>query len=578
MNNHQLEKKYRRASEAVLAVAAFVFWAFAHAGALAWQEQFQLFLFDIDYLAERLARPGGTAAWLAEFLTQFYNNRFAGAALIAGALLLMRSLVGRLMADGGRFDLCFAITFVPSLTLWCLLSDENVLPAYTVALLAALAVSIAWPSNRTAHRVCCAIGMPLLYWLIGPLAILTAVLVGMKTARRTTTATAIVTAVGLAAYVIVCMVVVTHMVPYPLWRLADGLFYYRHIDGIFWRLAVPCLVTIIVVAAAPWLRERLTERKTLVAEGAMAVVAAGLLSLCFDATRYELIEYDYLVRTQQWNAIVEKSRKATPNKPFSVCATNLALAMTNQLGGHAFEVPQHGTEGLVPFFDRSYTKSMLLGEVSYQLGMINSAQRLMFEAMEALPDYRKSCRAVKRLAETNIINGQYKVAEKYLRMLCKTVFYRSWAKSQLALLGDEAAINTHRVYGRMRRIRLENDFLFSDTEIDKICGQLFVHCRDNMMALQYLMIYPLLCGDLGKFLDYYQFVNKNTLFYNPLMCQEAMAYIGMKRKVQMPRGVVNDIVARRFKAFAQTYSMDKNSPRLEEFRNTVWYYLMKEQR
>mgnify|MGYP000750805498 CR=1 FL=1 len=36
----------------------------------------------------------------------------------------------------------------------------------------------------------------------------------------------------------------------------------------------------------------------------------------------------------------------------------------------------------------------------------------MFEAMEAIPDYKKSGRAYMRLAETNLINGQYAVAAK----------------------------------------------------------------------------------------------------------------------------------------------------------------------
>lgn len=41
----------------------------------------------------------------------------------------------------------------------------------------------------------------------------------------------------------------------------------------------------------------------------------------------------------------------------------------------------------------------------------------MFEAMEAIPDYKKSGRAYMRLAETNLINGQYAVAAKYLLAL-----------------------------------------------------------------------------------------------------------------------------------------------------------------
>ena len=58
----------------------------------------------------------------------------------------------------------------------------------------------------------------------------------------------------------------------------------------------------------------------------------------------------------------------------------------------------------------------------------------MFEAMEAIPDYKKSGRAYMRLAETNLINGQYAVAAKYLRALQHTLFYKKWATNAMSYL------------------------------------------------------------------------------------------------------------------------------------------------
>jgi hypothetical protein len=42
--------------------------------------------------------------------------------------------------------------------------------------------------------------------------------------------------------------------------------------------------------------------------------------------------------------------------------------------------------------------------------MINDAQRIAFEAMEAIPKFRQSGRCLKRLAETNLINGPFESA------------------------------------------------------------------------------------------------------------------------------------------------------------------------
>ena len=53
----------------VLGIAVWLFWAVGYPHALAFREQFQLFLFDGDYFWGRMAQPGGLARWIAEFLT-----------------------------------------------------------------------------------------------------------------------------------------------------------------------------------------------------------------------------------------------------------------------------------------------------------------------------------------------------------------------------------------------------------------------------------------------------------------------------------------------------------------------------
>ena len=58
----------------VLGVSAYLFWSIGYPHAMGYQEQFQLFLFDYSYFAERIAVPGGLGTYVAEFLTQFYNG------------------------------------------------------------------------------------------------------------------------------------------------------------------------------------------------------------------------------------------------------------------------------------------------------------------------------------------------------------------------------------------------------------------------------------------------------------------------------------------------------------------------
>ena len=310
--------------------------------------------------------------------------------------------------------------------------------------------------------------------------------------------------------------------------------------------------------------------------GCMAVAVLGFVTvpLGYDAKKYELIEYDFLVRIKDWNGVIAKAERQTPDLPMSVTATNLALAMNNQLGERAFDFYQRGTEGLLPPFERNFATTQLMGEIYFYLGLVNTAQRCAFEAMEAIPDYNKSGRAVKRLAETNLINGQYEVARKYLQMLEKTIFYRPWAQRTLVLLGNEQAINSHRLYGTLRQYHLQDDFLFSEDELDKICGQLFMHNHKNLMAAQYLLLMPLLERDIPKLMSYAQYV-QSEINYHPRSCQEAIAFAYMQQHQQPPQGLVSPIVMSRMNDFARVYGSGSNSPELERFRNTVWYYMLK---
>ena len=537
-------------------LAVFLFWTFRYPFALTYQEQLQLFLFDGDFFCDRMAEPGGFARYIAEFLVQFYNGAAIGAAIIALLYMLAQRLTWRLMRS--KSEGSYPLSFLPVLMLWYAMGDESVMLTYTVALVIALGVMVAL--RKWIGWITAIILIPVLYWLIGPMVLLVALLMLPWTLM-----------VAALIYALALMLLSAHFLPFPMLRVMLGISYYRFPETLpYVLMAIPVVVALLV-----WLsrKDYLKWVPAVPAIVVLLILSAFFIPRGFNAKKYELIEYDHLVRVQNWNAIIAKAEKQMPDLPMSVSATNLALGMTNQLGDRAFDFYQRGSEGLLPKFERNFATTQLTGEIYYWLGLVNTAQRFAFEAMEAIPNYNKSARVVKRLAETNLINGQYKVAEKYLKMLEKTVFYRPWAQRTMALLGNEKAINEHPLYGTLRQYRLQEDFLFSDRELDKICGQLFVHNSQNQMAAQYLVMLPLLDNDMPRFMQYVQVV-QNKINYNPRHCQEGIAFAFMQQRQQPPRGVVSQLILQQMNEFAQAYSQDRNSPELNRFRNTVWYYLV----
>ena len=562
----------------VFGIAVFLFWRYRYPFALTYQEQLQLFLFDGDYFCERLSEPGGLVRYIAEFLVQFYNGVTFGALILAVLFMLIQRLTWRLMTTVNyqlstiNYQL-YPLSFLPALMLWYAMGDESVMLTYVVALVMALAVAlllrrlelvVLGKLEKLGNLVILGILLfliPLLYWLIGPMVLLVAALMLPLTV-----------AVVAVVYALALILLSAQYLPFPMSRVVLGISYYRIPEVLpYVLMAIPVVIILLV-----WLCRNVAEKQkkwVYVAELVVLVVGAVLIiPRGYDAKKYELIEYDYLVRTNQWNAIIAKAEKQMPDLPMSVSATNLALGMTNQLGERAFDFYQRGSEGLLPKFERNFATAQLTGEIYFHLGLVNTAQRFAFEAMEAIPNYNKSARVVKRLAETNMINGQYKVAEKYLKMLEKTVFYRPWAKRMMTMLGDEKVINGHPLYGQLRQYRLQEDFLFSETELDKICGQLFVHNPQNQMAMQYLMLMPLLDKDIPRFMSYVQVVQERAQ-YRPRSCQEALAFAFMQQRQQPPRGLISDMILQQMNEFSRIYSLDKNSPELARFKNTVWYYL-----
>ena len=561
----------------VLGVAVWLFWLLGHPQQLAYQEQFQLFLLGSDYLCTCLSVPGGLARWLGEFLTQFYNNPAYGATVLALLFMLLQRLSWQTLKHAGH--LFYPLSFLsPVVLLWYAMGDENVLLAYAVALLVALACCWAVSRVRVAAAFVVALaGMPLLYWLIGPMSMLTAAYMAVVLPLRAQTRRVALLSAGLTAVVMVALslVVSAHQLPYQLDHLMMGLCYYRVVTMLpVMLMAIPAVA--VVLAAAGSIRPM---KSTALKEGAMTAVvvllAVFLVPQGYDAKKAELMDYDFLVRTGQWQAIINKAERQMPDLPMSVSATNLALAMENQLGDRAFHFYQRGTQGLLPPFERNFATTMLTGEIYYNMGMVNTAQRMAFEAMEAIPNNAKSTRALKRLAETNLINGQYAVARKYLLLLQKTLFYGKWATQTMTLLGDEAKINAHPVYGRMRQLRLADNFLFSEQEGDKMCGQLFLHNTQNAVAMQYLLLWPLLQRDIPSFMQYVQVVQQRTS-YNPRHVQEAICYAFGQQQQRPPQELVDNMVQQQFLQFAKAFNQGgrQNTAQLQPFRNTVWYYLV----
>ncbi len=529
-----LFSKYWKLSLSILfGICVVWFWTIPYISVMSFQEQYQLFLFDTDYFMDHLLYPGGMAAYAGEFLTQFYFSPLVGACFLGLLYVLIQRLTWLLCRRNGVSDAWYPLTFVPSLMLWVLMSDENVMVGFIIALVVAMCLMLcyhglsggeAFPKRKWRKTAFVTVTLPLMYWLIGPCMLMVALYIAVFEWVKGRSLTGVVAGVVTLLYATAIVLACLSCVQYPLFNLVMGIGYYRYpVYGPAMQIFLEAVVVFLPFFLSLLPSKRTTTWTFVPQVLALVVCSWFFVSHTYDPLKYDLIEYDYLVRTHQWSKIVDKAKKKQPSRPFDVSCVNLALAMQGQLSDRLFEFFQNGAEGLFPSFQRDMTTPLPTSELFYWLGMVNEAERYSFEAQEAIPNHNKSGRLTKRIAECNMINGHYKVAMKYLRMLEKSLFYSNWAKAQMEAI-RKGQVDEDPVYGRLRSYRQKKqDFLFSDTEMDQMLGLLFVQNYDNRMAFEYLMCYELLQRDLERFNEYYPLGKYAKFKRIPNAYQQALA-------------------------------------------------------
>jgi hypothetical protein len=489
-------------------IIIWTFFAIFYRHHLHYQEEMQLFPTNGRYFLETIALPGGLSSYFSRLFTQFFVDSFAGGFCIALLLIVLQQLVWHISVDFSKKTSYYLLSFIPSTVYACALMDENILLTALIALIFVLLAIVMFQRIKSTI-------IRLAYWLL--------------------------------------------TIPLLYW-IAGGAYrdFYRY-PGIF-----PVILLIFFLSALiiPLLCRYLPEndnKKRRIINGCMQSTALILVAVWGVKTQVnwekeEIMAYDYFSRSRKWNSIIRMADKKAPAAPLSVACLNLALAKQGLLSNCMFEYFQNGPEGLLPTFQKEFISDMMAGEIYYHLGLVNTAQRLAFEGMEAIPDYQKSVRSIRRLAETNLINGHYEVANKYLYLLKQTLFYKKWAEETATYLYNEEKINAHPEWGKLRQFRPEKDFLFSEQEKDQMLGLLYQNNANNRMAYEYLLAYALLVKDLPHFYKYYRLLeNKKQDEAVPKSYQEALAFIS---------GKTNFKTEQNEKAFYKQYG------------KTYWYYLL----
>lgn len=550
---------------------AFAFFNFLYPYHVHYQEQMQLFRFGADYFRESVAVPGGLGDWIGGFLVQFFYHAPVGA-LILGILLVLIQLLTWKNMENGSFA-TYPLSFLPAVAMFLFLCDENALVTAAIAIIASLTLAfILMKIRRTGIRSIITIMlMPVMYLLFGSISILVPVIVAIRSLiRKEDKKNILIFSIAAVVMATAIPLIARAYSPYPLERLAFGVHYHRYHN------AIPLLawISVLMVPSAMLLATAFRKDRMVAASLALAILPASCLTPVFaDMEKERLFGYDFMTRMGQWNKILATSDKDSPDSPIAVECTNLALAKTAHMSSDMFSFFQNGPAGLIPEFTRDHFSPVPTGTVYYHLGMINTAQTFFFEAQEGIPDFQKSARLTQALAKTNLINGDYEVARKYVGALKQTLFYREWAKETERLINNPELIEKVPEYAYLRSVRIKNhDFMFSQEEMDSMLGLMYVENEANVMAMDYLLAWCLLRKDLPRFFECHQLLKKG---YDARHYQEAVVlYWALTHDGPegMP-GFITRNIASEFTRFISSFQSGRDEASMQkEFGDTYWFY------
>ena len=204
-----------------------------------------------------------------------------------------------------------------------------------------------------------------------------------------------------------------------------------------------------------------------------------------------------------------------------------------------------------------------MNELYWALGDMTFTERAAMMTNVFSADNR-NVRMMRRLAECNIVSGDTLAAEKYLRILDKTLVYRRWA--------DYVRQNGKDIYQRKMQMVNRRDTITISDNAHFLMMQLLDTNPDNIVALDYILCSTLLLKDITNFKrDYDRYcieTGKPRLkpLYQEALCiwlagtdatqEEWQSYIKM-----------GDVMKR----FVD-YNNQRGNPR---FKGTYWYYFDK---
>lgn len=570
---------------ALIFAATFLFLQLAFKYHFFYIEQYQLFPGNSAYFFDSLSYPGGLTEYLGRFFVQFFIVPFAGASVTALFLTLIYIMSDQLLGNmTGKKNLFAGPVSIFLLQLFMSLDAYFFFQGILAYLICLGALLFLQKKGRPRQKVFWALLVtPLIFWIAGSVSLLFAFCFALMNLHREENQKLSGLPVLILAILIAWLSVYFALTGNYRTSFLPDMYYHSSLKpGILVYLS--WIILPLWIAVYPWhtkIENFKAGQNKIFLPAIQILLIAGLLYGCIrefvDLRFYRLKKLDYFARQEQWDSIIDYCENNTVDNYACLSYQNLALAQKGLLLNKLFYLNQLGMEGLEIQEKNIGGIAPLLSDIRFCIGDVASSQRHAFEGNVFTRG--GSGRLMKRLVMTNLIYGAYPVAEKYIKFLENTLFYRKWATGKRCFLYNDSLCLSDPLISEKRKLLPEKSRQVVNNDILEMAHFLFSQNPKNRAAEQYMFAGYLLAKDVRGFEKMYsQYITEEQKQHLPDAFQQALLVFYETRPKKWEEEGISEANIRQFDQYRITLKNNQNHPHLEKmmrkyFGTTYWFFL-----
>ncbi len=415
-------------------------------------ESNDIFMFDSADVLAKLQKTGGLSLVTASFLTQFMGLPWAGTCIVTLIYLLAGWAIFKVLRKIHPGNAMAGLSLLPVAFMFlCLENDYYRFFGHVAFLLVlfALWAYVSLPKDWKIRLTAGVLIIPALYHAAGSAAVVFAasaflyelITRGLEGLRALTFPA--VMAVTAFIYVNSSMV--------SSWETALTPFMYYNYPSTYFFPAYAWASVPLLMALA-WITAKLNMKPshgTIAAAAGLVIsffVAGNLYSKVHSTGNYRFLQEQRWVDKGEWHRIIETADRRQPT--FFISYINLALAKQGQLVERfRYFNPQSLSSLMLP--NPNLKNGLTLqSHVYMSWGYVGPARKAAFDGNQVTAGLINP-RQMKVLVQTNLVLGAYDVAEKYIMILEKMLFYKDWASSMRPFLNNPEAVAEDPLLGEL---------------------------------------------------------------------------------------------------------------------------------